>query len=351
VASCLQWGEQRIQSCNEYRDNGHNACSSWDAQCCDWWPCSWACKLVTWLCVGWYWVANVVCVAWTVVTTAVCLLWDVVTTVVNAVLETVESILGWLLSALAFVVDLIFSIPFVGRVLRWIWNVVLAIVWGLVGLGDAVLGLIGIRPEKKLRICVLVLRDEKGPVAQTADVVRELQTAVDIYHDQANVRLMPSAPFQYDSGFAPARTVTNDWVTVMPDPASAGMLDVDCNEAAFGEDVSTKGSEIELTSSSRCFYGNFRRLTGYGAPVVVLIVRSVKDPPGSSRLGCSLGPLSDYVTIEGSNPLCIAHELGHSCNLWHVDEAANLMNPMCGRRQLDWWQVLIVRDSRHVSYF
>jgi hypothetical protein len=57
------------------------------------------------------------------------------------------------------------------------------------------------------------------------------------------------------------------------------------------------------------------------------------------------------VVAEAGNPICIAHELGHSCNLWHVDIDDNLMNPSCGRKKLKWWQVSIMRSSRHVTYF
>lgn len=346
---CLEWGEERHRECVEYRDEGYNKCSDWDKDCCDWWPCSWGCKLVTWFCVAWYWVSNVVCVAWTWITTVVCLVWDVVTTIVNAILETLESILGWVLSGLAVIVELVFAIPILGRALKWVWNVVLTVVWGFVGLVDAVFGLIGIRPEKKLRLCTVILRDEKGvPVAQPADVVPHLQAAIDIFREEANVRVIPSKPFQYDSGFADDETATEDWIHVASGNAPAELLDVDCGAGAAGEDLWLTGSYAELLSITDCFYGKWRRVVGYGAPIIVIVTRSVG---GRNRLGCSLGPLSDYVTIEGGNPICLAHEVGHACSLWHVDGANNLMNSACGRTELDWWQVLLVRDSRHVSYF
>ncbi|MGH3133207.1 MAG: hypothetical protein ACRDNY_05630 [Gaiellaceae bacterium] len=346
---CLKWGEERRQECTEYRDEGYNKCSDWDEDCCDWWPCSWGCKLITWVCVAWYWVSNVVCVAWTWITTVVCLVWDVVTTVVNVIIETLESILGWVLSFIAALIEIIFAIPILGRLIKWIWNVVLTAVWGLVGLVDAVFGLIGVRPEKKLRLCVVVIRDEKGvPVAQPSDVVPHLQNAIDIFREEANVRVIPSAPFQYDSAFADDETATEDWVHVPDGQTGSELLDVDCGAGALGEDLWLTGTDAEILSMTQCFYGKWRRVVGYGAPIVVIVTREVGGP---SRLGCSLGPLSDYVTIEGGNPICLAHELGHACNLWHVDGATNLMNSACGGTQLDWWQVLLLRDSRHVTYF
>lgn len=346
---CLEWGEERHQECTEYRDQGHSACSDWDSKCCDWWPCSWACKLVTWFCVAWYWVSSIVCVAWTWITTAICLVWDVVTTIVNAIVVTLESILGWVLSALAFVVELIFSIPYVGRLLNWIWNVVLEIFWNLVGIGDFVLGLIGIRPEKKLRVCVIVLRNERGvEVAAPASLVPDLQHAIDIFRAEANVRVIPVGPFQYDSGFADDETASTEWIHVVDGPSDPEILEVECGVEAGGEDLTPAGSRFELLASTMCFFGNWRRVVGYGAPVTIFVVRTVGD---ASKLGCSIGPLSNYVTIEGANPICIPHELGHACNLWHVDGATNLMNASCGRRKLDWWQISILRNSRHVTYF
>src|SRR5919108_1440793 len=125
VPKCIKWGEERHQECSDYRDEGYNACSEYRSRCCDWWPCSWACEVVSWFCYAWYWVSNVVCVAWTWVTTAVCVAWDAVTTVVGAVVETVDSILSWVGSAAAFLVELVFAIPYVGRLLKWIWNGIL----------------------------------------------------------------------------------------------------------------------------------------------------------------------------------------------------------------------------------
>jgi hypothetical protein len=73
--ACADYEDQGYKACKEYRDEGYKACSKWDRQCCDWWPCSWACKLLTWICVAWYWVSNWVCVAWYWVSKWVCVAW------------------------------------------------------------------------------------------------------------------------------------------------------------------------------------------------------------------------------------------------------------------------------------
>ncbi|MBI3452464.1 MAG: hypothetical protein HY057_06470 [Rhodospirillales bacterium] len=349
MANCLEYATQTTQECSQYADQGHNECAAWRAECCDWWPCSWLCEIVSWFCDAWYWVANVVCVAWVVVTTVVCVVWDVATTIINAIVETIASTIGWIFDAIAFLVELIFSIPILGRLLRWLWGIILTVVSFIAGLFDSLAWIIGIRPEKKLRVCVIVLRDEADNVVANLDTVKNnLQAAVDIYRDQANVRVIKSAPFQYDSGFAGAETVDDSWLHVMGSSSAADILDVGCDTSAAGEDLWVPGTKFEFLSAVYCFFQNSRKVLGYGAPITVFVVRSVGD---TATAGCSMGPLNDYVTIEGRNPVCIAHEMGHSCSLWHVDEGGNLMNPVCGGTQIAWWQAVLLRASRHVSYF
>ncbi|HKA66391.1 MAG TPA: hypothetical protein VKG03_00650 [Solirubrobacterales bacterium] len=349
MATCAKYKTEREETCKEYRDEGHNACSEYRSRCCDWWPCSWACEVVSWFCDAWYWIANVVCVAWNVVTTAICIVWDVVTTVVDAVIETIESIVSWIGSAIGFFVGMIFAIPYIGRLLKWIWNGILTLVWGVVSLIDVIAGLIGIRPEKKLRVCVVMLNDERGrPLNDPAAVVPDLQAAIDIYREQANVRVLPAGPFQYASGLAGAERASTDWIHgTGRGPSGSGVLDVSCGAASGGEDLSATGSNFEVIANVSCFYTNFRRLVGYGAPIIIFLVRDVKG----TESGCSVGPLTDYVVVEAGNPHCIAHEMGHACSLWHVGDGDNLMFPQCGQRKLSWWQIALLRASRHVTYF
>lgn len=283
-------------------------------------------------------------------------IWDAITTVVNAVIEVLESIFGWVLSAISYIVELLFAIPIIGRLIRWLWNIILTVVWFIVGFLDFLLSLIGIRPEKKLRVCTIILRDEMGnPTTTVGQVITALQNAINIYASEANVRIIPSRPFEFDSGFASRETATASWVHIKPNPSDKDILDVSCDLGAAREDLGVPGTKFELLANSLCFYGNFRRLIGYGAPVVIFIVRSVSRPGDvgpNSTLGCSLGPLTDYVTIEGSNPICIAHELGHACNLRHRGGGNNLMNPnTCMGTQLRRGQIATLRASRHVTYF
>lgn len=345
MPACLEWAEERVQECND-----------WDDQCCDWWPCSWGCTLITWMCIG-----------WTVVTTAVCVVWDVVTTVVNAILVTVESILGWILDAVAFIIELLEMIPILGALIRWVLNAVTFLIWTILSLGDLVAGLIGIRPEKILRVCTVILRDEKGtPVASTDYAVALLQLACDVYKRDANVRVVPLGPFHYATGFTGAETPSSDWVKTENDPSDADTLDVPCNEAGAGADWLLTGTKFQWKTSTDCFFGAWRRVLGYGAPVTCFVIRSL---PGTTN-GCCLW-ITDYATIERdvvppSSPRVLAHEVGHACNLWHVcvdDDIRDLMGtqaacdpasttiPNAADPRMDNWQVLRVRASKHVTYF
>lgn len=367
MPTCIEWGEQRVEECNEWRDEGHSECSEWDDQCCTWWPCSWGCKLVTWVCVFSVWVANVVCVGWTVITTAVCVLFDVLSTVLNVVLVTLESILGWVLSAVAFLVELVMAIPVLGTLIRWAVNIATTIVWSLMSVPDALLGLIGIRPEKKLRVCTVILRDETGAViCDPPYAVDLLQVAADVFKRDANVRLLPLAPFKYSTGFLGAETVTEDWVATEGGASDADTLDAPCDEAGFGAEWGLTGSKFQLKASTNCFYGAWRRVTGYGSPVACFVVRSVGS--SATTQGCCLW-LVDYMTVIFQPPPAggglinrrvLAHEGGHACNLWHIGAAANPTNlmgtpwnptvPDLPQSRLDDWQVLLVRGSRHVTY-
>jgi beta-glucosidase/6-phospho-beta-glucosidase/beta-galactosidase len=72
---CKQYEDKGKQDCKQYEDRGKNSCSAWESQCCTWWPCSWACQALTWICRGWVWLSNLVCVAWVWLANLVCVVW------------------------------------------------------------------------------------------------------------------------------------------------------------------------------------------------------------------------------------------------------------------------------------
>jgi hypothetical protein len=283
---------------------------------------------------------------------------------VNAILVTIESVLGWVLSAIAFVIELLEMIPVLGTVIRWIINGVTWVVWVVTGLLDAALGVLGIRPEKILRICTVILSDEKGnPVASTANAVAMLQVAANVYKRDANIRLVPLRPFHYATGFRGAETVDASWVQTDSGSSGSNILDAPCGS---GGEWLAEGSILQLKTSTLCFYGAWRRVLGYGAPVTCFVVRSM---PGA--LGCSL-VITDYVGVVGNfntppdSPRTIGHEVGHASLLWHTCVDENIRNIMATGEpcepdsvtqpdrvnpEFEDWQAVIARTSKHATYF
>jgi hypothetical protein len=216
------------------------------------------------------------------------------------------------------------------------------------GLPGALLDAVGLRPAKHIRVFIKILRDEQGfPVVQPADLEVGLATAQRILAEQANVLLQPPVP----------GVTATAMVSVLDEHAPREALDVHCDAQAWREDFGIAG-EFFSRHLARNFFGT---LLGAGAPVTVFIVRDVKD-----KAGCSLGPLTDYVTVapiglEGSflnddetGPLhagTIVHEIAHACALWHVGDRSNLMHPSTGGTELSLWQKVVLRNSRHVTYW
>jgi hypothetical protein len=371
MASCLEWGSESSQECTQTSEQSTRECTEWQTQSCDWWDL--LCNVGALVCLTYAMITSTVCTVWSVVTTAVCLVWDSVTTVLNGILVTIESVVGWFLSLVAVIVEIVTFIPVLGTLIRWILSVVGFLVWSVASLIDTIGGLVGIRPEKILRVCSVILRDEKGnPVAAVKDVVQRLQLACDVYKRDANIRIVPSRPFRYATGFLGAETVTSDWVVAAVSPSDPDTLDPMCDP---GGEWWLGGAKYQWIMSSYCFYGAWRRILGYGAPVTIFVVRDVERDAGAfdSTDGCALW-ITNYVTIQaGISPLIgapvlrvAAHELGHSCNLWHLcvdDDVKNLMAsqsacnpasptiPDVNDPYLYDWQVLLVRASKHVTYF
>ncbi len=321
---CIESADQGYNACSQTEDQGYNSCADWDANCCDWWPCSWGCRIVSWVCVAWTWVSNVICVAWTWISNVVCVTWTTVVTLACIAWTVVEV----LLTPAAVLLELIQSIPVVGRLVDEILNVVQEVGARLVGIGDALLGLVGVRPLKKMRICIIVLRDREGAVSDQGTLQPFIDEARRVFRDEANIHLVV------------------DRITTVDGPSPGYVLDVGCNADAWGEDLWLPGTFFQAIMAWHCLEGATGRVLGIRPTIVVFCVRGI---PGNTA-GCALGPLTDYLTIEGRNPLCLAHEIGHKVGLWHCCSGANLANGTCGGTNLEAWQVLIARNSKYVTY-
>ena len=195
---------------------------------------------------------------------------------------------------------------------------------------ELLLTLAGLRTTKKLRLRVVVLRDERGlPLASNEEVLPAYEEARRILARMAGVTVEPAG-----------------WrVVTAPHAAPKAALDVRCTDGAWQDDLGEAGGFFRSLMAK----STAGTLIGYGAPVTVFIVRSM-----STHNGCSLGAAADYVTVEAktlkSTRRLLAHEVAHACGLWHTENAANLMFPRGPGEELAHWQAAVLRTSRHVTH-
>ena len=373
---CIQTRDDGYNQCTQTRDDGYN-------KCCTWWPCSWGCKAVVWVsnvvcvastwvshivCVASKWVENIVCVAWKLVPAIVCIAADVVSSGLNIISTILDATIGLLLSVLGFIVSIITSLPGIGRVLGWAWNLVIGIVNVIISLPDAALTLVGIMPEKRLRLGVVILRNGQHEPVTNIDIVRPaIQYAINTFRTEVNVRVIPITPFYYRSAFAENPAAGEAYVFIDDTSSSDNLLDVCCESCAAGKDLIHIGADFNIKMSRLTFWGNGRRLLGYGAPIVAFAIRKFTD----NHEGCSLGPLTDFVTVNFKlspydkvtfdkltpdrtlgSVTTLAHEMVHACNrAGHINDQDKLMNPNGPRKgHLTLWEKIAVRTSKHVTY-
>jgi hypothetical protein len=219
--------------------------------------------------------------------------------------------------------------PFVTGALSQIVNILKETANRLLGVLDFIAYFLGFRPTKRLRLRVVVMRDENGqPLADTIQVLAAFTEAQRVLASSAQTKVIPAQPL----------IVTPD--DIAPEKA----LNVHCDFGAYQEDFGVAGAYFRR-ALARTIPGT---LVGYGAPVTVFIVKEI-----SGKGGCSLGPLSDYVTQEArtlrANRL-MAHEVAHACGLWHSKDEANLMYPRKPAERLTVFQAAVLRNSRHITY-
>src|SRR2546421_1631384 len=205
-----------------------------------------------------------------------------------------------------------------------------ATAWGLlVGLFDLLLGFL-LWPQKKLRYHVFILSDQNGPVVNPGDLTASIDFFTKTFKDRFNVKVVAYGK--------PA-------IEIIKDPAPVAALDTSCGGGAFSSEFGAAGE----------FFG--QHIAGWNAipislgfPITIFIVRSMDG----GYDGCSLGPLTDYVVLIPSAVAkvnVLAHEVGHSCSLWHSGSKSNLMWKDTSRGDgAKWFQKNLVRSSRHVQY-
>jgi hypothetical protein len=233
----------------------------------------------------------------------------IVVTVGKWVTRAVCEIVAAALVLVGTVLNLILSIPIIGGFLRTVINWLVDIGWRVLNLGEMVLGWYGVTPPRRriyIRLLILERGGEGGsyvPLTTESAVLPSIQQAQDIFLNQCNVRLI------YQGSCSPG----------MPAPASA--LTIGCDTGGFFQDWWLSGSFLEF-AAGRCFpEGNFTRSVGLGAEIVIVVIDSVV-PEAANLGGCSLSSGTNYVVVENSRSGfgLIAHEIGHACGLWHLED-------------------------------
>ena len=180
-------------------------------------------------------------------------------------------------------------------------------------------------PEKKLRIKILILKEPSNrPVLSQSDLDTAIAFAKISLKKNFNVKLIPIGQEQF--------------VEVLNKIPGKKTLYTKGGTGALAEEFKTTGS---FFASNLC--GSFYPVTAF---VVIDIIGAT---------GCSLGPLTDYITLDrdgAKSNSTLVHEIAHACGLWHVSERANLLYRNKNRGdEVKWWQKNLFRGSRHVTYW
>jgi hypothetical protein len=222
----------------------------------------------------------------------------------------------------------------VKAVVRVVVRAVVTVVGLAIGIVDLILGFIA-WPPKKLRLHILILSNDKGPVVYPDDLKQSIEYARRVLKDRFNVNL---------------RSYSKNMIEVITEPAPNYALNVCCDWCGYQEEFGEAGE----------YFAN--HLAGWNGipisltfPITVFIVNDV-----TKKVGCSFGFLTDYITldVDGVKPTdsesAMMHEIGHACNLLGHPGAkrSELMWPNYPRGDaVKWWQKNIVRSSRHITYW
>lgn len=273
-----------------------------------------------------------------IVTTLVKVVKTVLVTVTKTVTRVVCETVALVLNVVAAVASVLLAIPFLGRIVSQVLNLVTYLV------GRVVTEVAGPRdPDRALGLglCVIVMRtrDAEEPVVTREQLLPALDETVELFYEEANVVL------DYEVTVADGSLASASQAT-----------DVSCSVGLWGtaggwvDDLGGAGSIYELLATRYCFDSSFTRLVGVEAPIVVFVVENVD---GSEA--CSLGPLTDYIVVQGDHvragdeEFVVGHELGHSLGLTHHDDTDNLMHPVNAGPDLTEDQARTVRRSPHVG--
>jgi hypothetical protein len=214
---------------------------------------------------------------------------------------------------------------YIKGIVRAIARIMIEILFRLaVNLFDTLFGFLN-WPRKRLRIKILILKDSNDcPVVLPADLVIAIAFAKESLMKNFKVTLLPLEHEQF--------------VDVADSIAPHETLYTKGGPGALGEEFKTTGSFF-ATNLRRSFF-----------PVTAFVVIDI-----AGAIGCSLGPLTDYVTLDingAKKDSTLVHEIAHACGLWHVKARSNLLYRNTSRgNEVNWWQKCIFRSSRHITYW
>ena len=196
---------------------------------------------------------------------------------------------------------------------------------GIINVFDTLFGFLN-WPEKKIRAKIFILMStEDDRLPAPIDTDRSIDFAKRSFKKNFNVKLLPHLA---EEPFA-------ELLQKIP-PSEA--LYVKWNAGAISEEFKVAGS----------FFSS--NLSGPIYPVTAFVVIDI-----SGKDGCCIGPVTDYLTLDPNGVrifTTFAHEIGHSCGLWHIRKRSNLMWPHRDRGdEVSWWQKNLFRSSRHVTYW
>lgn len=308
-----EWIEEQVeQPIEEWEDRQEERCRE---EPCKWWMLCLN-KLFCWL----VWV-TVKVVRWVLVTVG------------KWVVRFVCVVINLILDVIAFIINLILSIPIIGGIIRTVLNWLTEIIWRIIGLVDFLASLVGIRPRKKMYFGVIIPVIDDRPLATETALQPQVDAVIEIFGRTCNI----DARF---TGFC--RT------NIRP---PGGSITVDCGAGGFFADWWLDGSWFEFVQSLCKFESGWRRVIGYGGELIGIVVNDIQPP---ATIGCSMSGTHNFVTIEpGAERATLAHEFGHACLLPHDEATDNLMNASvvgAALPVLSGLQASIVRSSRHVTY-